>query len=95
MVGKPDRALPLRSRLDTDPIVYSTANPLFAAEVALGRLDRDMAQKELDLFQFATCRVWCVQPCSERVYRSNCWWLKVPPAHSELSSEEPPHEPSV
>jgi hypothetical protein len=64
VVGKPDRALPLRSRLDTDPIVYSTANPLFAAEVALGRLDRDMAQKELDLFQFATCRVAKPRACS-------------------------------
>jgi len=34
----------------------ATPNPLFAAEVALHRLDRDMAQKELDLVQSATCR---------------------------------------
>ena len=52
LVGKSDLARSLRSGLGPDPIIHSTTNPLFAAEVPLSRLDRDMAQNELDLFQF-------------------------------------------
>ena|ERR1700683_4802208 len=49
--------LGLGSRFDPDLIVYSLAKPLFAPQVFLGRLDRDMTQQKLNLFQFAASTV--------------------------------------
>jgi hypothetical protein len=42
---------------DSDAIIDRRPNPLLAAKVSLGRLNRDMSQQELDLFQFAACSV--------------------------------------
>jgi hypothetical protein len=39
---------------DSDAIVDRLPNSLLAAKVSLGRLSRDMSQKELDLLQFAS-----------------------------------------
>jgi len=39
---------------DSDAIIDRRPNPLLAAEVSLGCLNRDMSQQELDLFQFAS-----------------------------------------
>jgi hypothetical protein len=39
---------------DSDAIIDRRPNPLLAAKVSLGRLSRDMSQKELDLLQFAS-----------------------------------------
>ena len=47
----PRRPAPLR--FDADLIVHHSANPLFAAEIAFGRLDRHVAEKELDLLQLS------------------------------------------
>jgi hypothetical protein len=40
-------------RLDADSIVHRSANPLFAAEITFGCLDRDMAKEELDVLQLS------------------------------------------
>jgi hypothetical protein len=41
-------------RFDADPIVYRSANPLFAAEISFGCLDRHVAEQELDLLQLSS-----------------------------------------
>jgi hypothetical protein len=38
----------------SDAIIDRRPNPLLAAKVSLGRLNRDMSQQELDLLQFAS-----------------------------------------
>ncbi len=40
--------------LQPNPIIYSVLEALFAPEITFGRLDRDMAEKELNLLQFAS-----------------------------------------
>jgi hypothetical protein len=60
IVGRPvtesGRHDPTRSvslyRFDADPIVYRFTKSLFAAQRALRRLDRNMTQQELNLFEF-------------------------------------------
>jgi hypothetical protein len=44
-----------RVRLQTDVIIHGVPEPLFATEVPLGRLHRNVAEQELDLFQFTAC----------------------------------------
>ena len=44
-------------RLDTDAIVDGSANSLFAAEITLGSLHRNMSEQELNLLQLTSCRV--------------------------------------
>ena len=39
---------------DSDAVIDRRPNPLLAAKVSLGRLNRDMSQQELDLLQFAS-----------------------------------------
>ena len=46
-----------RVRLQTDVIIHGVPEPLFATEVPLGRLHRNVAEQELDLFQFTTSLV--------------------------------------
>jgi hypothetical protein len=41
-------------RLDPDIVVHCRSDPLGAAKITLGRLDRHVPQEELDLFQFAS-----------------------------------------
>jgi hypothetical protein len=40
-------------RLYANPIVHRSANPLFAAEITFGCLDRHVAEQELDLLQLS------------------------------------------
>ena len=44
-------------RFDTYMVVDSSADPLFATKVALRSLNRNVTEKELDLFQFSACCV--------------------------------------
>jgi hypothetical protein len=44
-------------RFDTDPVVDGSADPLFTTKVALRSLNRNVAEEELDLFQFSACCV--------------------------------------
>ena len=48
---------PRSRRLDANLIVDRSPDALFAAEIALGSLYRNVPQQELDLLQFATGRV--------------------------------------
>ena len=50
LVGRP---LPSALRFDTDPVVDRAADPLFATKVALRSLNRNVAEEELNLFQFS------------------------------------------
>jgi hypothetical protein len=58
MVGGWSANLPessgLGTGLDADAIINRRTDSLFAAQIALGRLNRDMTQKELDLLQLAS-----------------------------------------
>ena len=45
------RSLPVEIRFQPDPIIYCVAETLFAAQVPLRRLHRDMPKKELNLLQ--------------------------------------------
>lgn len=53
------RACSSRGRvpLQTDVIIHGVPEPLFASEVPFGRLHRNVAEQELDLFQFTTSLV--------------------------------------
>ena len=44
-------------RLDANPIVHRSTNSLFAAEITLGSLYRNVPEKELDLLQLTACRM--------------------------------------
>src|SRR5450631_526884 len=44
---------PSALRFDTDPVVDRSADPLFATKVALRSLNRNVAEEELNLFQFS------------------------------------------
>jgi hypothetical protein len=44
-----------RIRFEPDPIINSVVEALFAAEVPLGCLHRDMSQEELYLLQLTAC----------------------------------------
>jgi len=44
-------------RFNAHPVVHGVPGLLFASEVALGCLNRDMSEQELDLVQFATGEV--------------------------------------
>jgi hypothetical protein len=54
LVGRP---LPSALRFDTDPVVDRSADSLFATKVALSGLNRNVAEEELNLFQFSACCV--------------------------------------
>ena len=40
-------------RLDADVVIHSSANTLLASEVSFRRLDRNVSEQELDLFQLS------------------------------------------
>ena len=44
-----------RIRFEPNPVINSVVEALFASEVSLSCLNRDMAQQELYLLQFTTC----------------------------------------
>jgi hypothetical protein len=66
VVGNPDTPSSTH-RLDTNAIIHGTSDSLFAAKVSLGRLDRDVAEQELDLFQFSSCRITKACTCSTEI----------------------------
>ena len=47
---------------NADAVVHGASNPLLAAEVALGRLNRNVPEQKLNLFQFAARSM--AQPCA-------------------------------
>jgi hypothetical protein len=51
------RASAFEIRFYSDVVIYSTANALLASKIALRGLNRDVPKKELDLFEFAPCRL--------------------------------------
>lgn len=53
VVDKPHPSSGGGAEFDPYSVVYRRPDALFAAEVSLSRLDRDMAQQELDLLRFA------------------------------------------
>ena len=57
-------------RLDAQPVVYGVPKLLFAPEVALGRLDRDVPEQKLDLVQFAAGQVAQSRTGASQVVRS-------------------------
>ena len=58
VVGKSDRepGLSVR-RLDSNFVVNSTTNPLFAAQIPFGCLNGKVSEQELDLLQLASGRM--------------------------------------
>jgi hypothetical protein len=58
---------------DSDAIIDRRSNPLLAAKVSLGCLNRDMSQQELDLFQFAACSVAQTSARPTQVMRGQFW----------------------
>ncbi len=58
----------LRS-LDSNSVVDSAVDPLFATEISLGGLDGHMSQQKLDLFQFASGNVTKLSTGSSQVVR--------------------------
>ena len=42
-------------RIDPDFVIHGTSNPLFAAEISFGCLNRNLTEQKLDLFEFASC----------------------------------------
>jgi hypothetical protein len=57
-------------RLYPDFVIDGTLNPLFATEISLGCLNRNVTKQELDLLQFASGGV--AKPCtgSPKIVRS-------------------------
>jgi len=47
----------LFGRLDADTIVHSITDSLFAAKISLRRLDRNVPEQKLDLFEFSAGHV--------------------------------------
>lgn len=61
MVGHPPIGDSSARRFDANVVVDSCRNALGAAQVALGRLNRDVAEQELNLLQLTTRSA--AQPC--------------------------------
>src|SRR5271166_3255325 len=56
---------------DLEPVVHRMTQILLAAEIPLGGLDRDMAEQELNLFQFAAVAVAQLGAGSAKVMRGH------------------------
>jgi hypothetical protein len=56
-------------RLSSDSVVDGRSDALLASEVSLGGLDRDVTEKELDLFQFAAGSVPKPRAVSTQIMR--------------------------
>src|SRR5436305_8506475 len=71
MVGD---TFPLRQwtlRFDTDAIVHCFTNPLFATEITLGSLHRNMSEQELNLFQLTSGRMAQFRARTPQIVRRN------------------------
>ena len=58
-----------RVRFDPDPIIDGVVEALFASEISLGRLHRDVSQQELDLLQLASRLMTETSTCPTKVMR--------------------------
>jgi len=59
----------IRARFQADAIVHCIAKTLFASQVTLGGLHRNVAKQELDLLQFASCFVAQFRTASTKIVR--------------------------
>ena len=57
MVSKGQVIRPLPSRFNTDLVVQSESQLLFAAKVSFRRVDGHVAEQELDLIELAACQM--------------------------------------
>ena len=86
---------PVRS--EVKKIIYRMSEILFAAEIAFRRLDRCVAQQELNLLQFAAARVAQLRTGSPQVMRRNMLQARSLAAsldhvpHNILRDAFPPH----
>src|SRR5215471_19076234 len=71
LVGRPSRrdAPSSGSRLDANAVINGRLNALLAAEVPLGRLNRNVPEQELNLLQLATRRMAESSTCPPEVVR--------------------------
>ena len=68
-------SLPVRIRFQPNPIIHSIAESLFAAQVPLRRLHRDVPQKELNLLQFTAGLMTKMGTSSAQIVRRERWNL--------------------
>jgi hypothetical protein len=59
-----------RTRFDSDLIIHRRSNSLLATQVAFRRLNGNMSQKELDLFQLSSCSVAQASTGPTKIMRS-------------------------
>lgn len=78
-------------RLSSDSVVDSRSDALLSSEVSLGGLDRDVTEKELDLFHFAAGSVPKPRAVSTRIMRRQ---FLDPSSLYELTADMPDN-PSV
>ena len=60
-------------RFYPDVIIYGTANALLASKIALRGLNRDVPEKELDLFELASCGLAEARTRPAQIVRSQIW----------------------
>jgi hypothetical protein len=58
-------------RLKADVIVHGIPQSLFAAQIPFGRLDTDVPEQELNLFEFSPGLVTEARACAAKVVRRN------------------------
>ena len=61
----------LRLRLKADIVVHGIPQSLFAAQISFGRLDADVTEQELNLFEFSPGLVTQARACASKVVRRN------------------------
>ena len=61
----------LRLWLKADVVVDGISQPLFAAQIPFGRLDADVPEQELNLFEFSTGLVTQARACAAKVVWRN------------------------
>jgi hypothetical protein len=59
----------MQVRFKPDPIIDGVVEALFASEISLGSLHRDMSQQELDLLQLASRLMTETCTCPTKVVR--------------------------
>jgi hypothetical protein len=62
MIGSP--------RFNTNAVVYSSTNSLFAPEITLGSLEGNVTEKKLNLLQLSSCRMTELRAGASQVMRS-------------------------
>jgi len=67
LVAKGGVIRPLASRFNADLVVHGESEPLLATEVLFCRLDRNVAQQELDLVELAACQMAQTRACPSQI----------------------------